>query len=92
MITVRAFADADADAAGSACAGGVRAHQRRLQLGRALGRDQRVGQRSEAGRHAVHRLRSVDEAVGEAIDDGGAPLDGRPGVVAELDPPPFAGG
>ena len=67
--------------------GGVRADQRRLQLGRALGRDHRVGQRAEPGRHAVHRLGLVDQP----LDDGGAALERRTGVVAELDPPAVAG-
>ena len=62
--------------------GGVRADERRLQLGRALGRDHRVGQRAEPGRHAVHRLGLVDEPV----DDGRAPLERRPGLGAERRP------
>ena len=63
--------------------GGVRADQRRLQLGRALGRDHRVGQRAEPGGHAVDRLGLVDEP----LDDGGAALDRGSGVVAEHDRP-----
>ena len=35
---------------------GVRAHQRELQLGGALGRDHGVGERAEAGGDAVHRV------------------------------------
>ena len=67
--------------------GGVRADQRRLQLGRPLGGDHRVGQRAEAGRHAVDRLRLVHQP----LDDGGAALDHRSGVVAEHDPSTAAG-
>ena len=57
-------------------AGGVRADERRLQLGRALGRDHRVGQRTEAGGHAVDRLGLVNQALdhrGAALHDARAP-------------------
>ena len=60
-------------------AGGVRAHQRDLQLGGALGRDDRVGQRAEAGGDAVHRLLAGDEPV----DERGAALHRGAGAVAE---------
>ena len=48
---------------GVAHAGGVRAHQRDLQLGGALGRDHGVGERAEAGGDAVHRRVAGDELV-----------------------------
>ncbi len=48
---------------GVAHAGGVRAHQRQLQLGGALGRDDGVGERAEAGGDAVHRRVGGDELV-----------------------------
>ena len=59
--------------------GGVRADQRRLQLRRPLGGDHRVGERAEAGGHAVDRLRLVHQP----LDDRRATLDHRSCVVAE---------
>ena len=59
--------------------GGVRADQRRLQLRRPLGGDHRVGERAEAGGHAVDRLRLVHQP----LDDGRPALDDRSCVVAE---------
>ena len=55
-------------------AGGVRAHERALELLAALDRDRHVGERAEAGGDAVGGL----GAVGEAVDDGGARLHRRP--------------
>ena len=52
-----------------------------------VGRDHRVGQRAEPGRHAVHRLGLIDEPV----DDGGAPLERGAGVGAQLDAAVVAG-
>ena len=55
-------------------AGGVRAHERALELRPAVDRDRHVGERAEAGGDAVGRLR----AVGEAVHHGGARLHRRP--------------
>ncbi len=43
----------------------VRAHERRLQLGRPLGRDHRPGERAETGGDAVDGVITCDEAVDE---------------------------
>ena len=67
--------------------GGVGSDQRALQLLATLGRDHGGGERSEAGGHAVHRLRRS----GVPLDDPRAGLHGRPRLVAELDPSAVAG-
>ena len=57
---------------------GMGPDQRELELGGPLRRDHRVGEGTEAGGHAVHRLGLVDEP----IDHGGAAFERGAGVVA----------
>ncbi len=60
-------------------AGGVRAHQRPLQLRAHLGGDVAGGEGAEAGGDPVGRRR----ARGELLDDGARPVDGREGLGAQ---------
>ena len=68
-------------------AGGVRADEARLQLGAALGGDERGGERAEAGRDAVVRL----GVVGEAFDERAGCRDPRERGGVEFDAGAVAG-